>query len=337
MRPFINWAGSREEDLDVLLPLVPKGIKTFVDPFVGDGALALAVDAPVYLLADTNEALVNAWKVVLEGGPRLRSILPGLARVWQNADSCFGEIRESLLELWCSVEEGLYPDYLKMMSAIVRIADRVQYDTLFPVRMSEPMEFKIELRRQIAQTLEEMPEGEDDESVATAFLTAFKEAVFNYLVEVYNKPESKYVLRAALLIFLMEYARGNRYVEDDGEFRPSYAGRKVNHRPMRERMDILMNPELLQRMRETKVYRQDLFRTLGYGVTRERGSFLFLDTLRASARSREATSQKRLAGFLRDGTKAHWMAVCRPGDVLDKAFPELRSVPLGDDIVLMNY
>lgn len=337
MRPFINWAGSREEDLDVLLPLVPKGIKAFVDPFVGDGALALAVDAPAYLLADTNDALVNAWKVVLESGPRLRSILPGLAGVWQKADSCFAEIRESLLKLWCSVEEGMYPDYLKLMGAAVRIADRVQYDALFPARMTDPVEFKVELRRQIARTLEEMPEGEDDESVATAFLTAFKEAVFNYLVEVYNKPESKYVVRAALLIILMEFARGNRYVEDDGEFRPTYGGRKVNRRQLRERVDTVLNPDLLKRMWEVKVYRQELFRTLGYGVTRERGSFLFLDMARVSAKSRTTDSQKRLSVFLRDVSEASWMAICRPGDVLHKAFPELRSVPLGDEIVLMNY
>lgn len=333
MRPFINWAGSREKDLGVLVPLVPEGIKTFVDPFVGDGALFLAVKAKSYVLAANNEALIGAWRAVQEGGPRLRGLLPELADVWERADGQFEAISKALLELKGRVDMGLYADYPARAKAVVRIADLVPFGELFPTRPTEALEFCTELRYRLVQALDRMDAGTDEKTAETVFYTAFKEAVFHYLVELYNKPASKFVLRSALLIFLMEFAKGDRYMEVGGEFRPEYGGRKVNRRDIRDRIGTVLDPALARKMEVTKLYRQDLFRTLGYEATRERDSFLFLDLPEGCPRA----FLKRTAAFLKGRTEARWMVICRPEDGLAESPGGMRCVPLGDELVVMNY
>lgn len=78
MTPFINWAGSRVKDLRVIHPLIPKDIETFIDPFVGDGACFLEVEAKNYVLADKNQDLMDCWRTVQTSGPRFRALLAEL-------------------------------------------------------------------------------------------------------------------------------------------------------------------------------------------------------------------------------------------------------------------
>ena len=322
MRPFINWANSREKDLGAILPLIPKDIDTFVDPFVGDGACYLAVEARNYALADRNQELINAYRAVQTGGPRLRSLLPELARIWNGCDTTFEGIRSGLLELKHSVDSGLFSDYLSLTKAVGRITDKVSFEELFPTPFTEPFEFQTELRHQMILALESMGEETEDESAALSFYTAFKAAVFQYFAEVFNKPESKNTLRAALLVFLMEYARADKYVEDAGQFRPEYAGRKANQRSISDRIDTILSPTLGQKMEVTRTYCQDIFRTLGFPFSKEAGNFMFLDIPSVSPKTLSKAGRKRLAEYLQSGTKVRWMLICPMEDMILGYLPD---------------
>ena len=339
MRPFINWAGSREKDLGVILPLIPNDIGTFVDPFVGDGACFLAAEAKSYALADKNLDLISAWRAVQSGGPRIKTLLPELMNIWREADNQFAEIQNALVELKHSVDDGLFGDYCKKMQAIIRIVDKIPYEELFPTQLSDPFEFTIELRHQAVNALEGMEDGLDDETIANAFYTAFKAAVFQYLVEVYNKPESKNLQKASLLIFLMEYARAGKFVVDAKEFRPEYGGARLNRRTIADRMDTIMSPAFAKKMEDTKVYNLELFRLLGYPFPKEEDSFLFMDVPTASPRTLSKSGHLRLAEFLASGTKARWMVIIPRDDVMREPLMKLHPsvVPFGKEVILMNY
>lgn len=341
MTPFINWAGSRVKDLRAICPLIPEDIETFVDPFVGDGAVFLESQANSYVLADKNQDLMDCWRTVQNSGPRFRGLLSELRSVWRNANEAFDKIRDGMIELKNSVDSGLFADYQAKVNAVIRVADKVRYGDVFDMAFTEPLEFQIELRHQLVTALERMEPFTDEDVAEVAFFTAFKAAVFKYLVEVYNKPESKTALRSALLIFLMEFAWNGRFVADGNEFRPEYGGRSANNRSMIAREYAAINGELVGKLEKTRFFCQDIFRSFGFAFSKEADSFLFLDIPSKSARDFSQTGRKRFAEFLRGGTDARWMVICPADDslagLLDQNGAVKESVPHGKELILMNY
>ncbi|MCA9546284.1 MAG: Dam family site-specific DNA-(adenine-N6)-methyltransferase [Myxococcales bacterium] len=76
-RPFLKWAGGKRSLLGEILPRLPDAIDTYVEPFLGGGAVFLALarehldpESPRRIgravLADRNPELVNVWTRIKE-------------------------------------------------------------------------------------------------------------------------------------------------------------------------------------------------------------------------------------------------------------------------------
>lgn len=67
-RPFLKWAGGKQQLIDALLPHMPSEFGTFHEPFVGAGAVffALARTSRLHgaVLSDTNTRLLATWRAV---------------------------------------------------------------------------------------------------------------------------------------------------------------------------------------------------------------------------------------------------------------------------------
>lgn len=77
-KPFIRWAGGKSKLLPRILPHVPERIASYHEPFLGGGAVFLAVEPRVEgrsNLADLNRHLVNAWIAMRDKQDALRSLL----------------------------------------------------------------------------------------------------------------------------------------------------------------------------------------------------------------------------------------------------------------------
>lgn len=77
LRPFLRWAGSKRLLLNHLLPLVPKKMGTYFEPFLGGGSLFLAVRPSRAELGDSLEPLVLTWN-------RIRDDLEGVLAHLEN-------------------------------------------------------------------------------------------------------------------------------------------------------------------------------------------------------------------------------------------------------------
>lgn len=64
MKTFIRWMGNKSKYLKSLTPHVPQSYDTYVEPFVGSGALFLYLKPPKWIINDTNTDLINLWKLV---------------------------------------------------------------------------------------------------------------------------------------------------------------------------------------------------------------------------------------------------------------------------------
>lgn len=94
-RPFLRWAGGKTRLLRHLLPHFPERFESFYEPFLGGGAVFLAVGhraANRHTLADLNEELINAWLMVRD---RSLELLAAMVRYEGNTtEAAYYEVRD---------------------------------------------------------------------------------------------------------------------------------------------------------------------------------------------------------------------------------------------------
>lgn len=73
--PFLKWVGGKTQLLPALLDYVPAHFNTYIEPFVGGGALFFALQPAKAVLADSNQELINCYTVVRDRVEELIAIL----------------------------------------------------------------------------------------------------------------------------------------------------------------------------------------------------------------------------------------------------------------------
>lgn len=85
MRPFLKWAGGKQQLLRQLTPLLPPSFAGYAEPFVGSGALFFHLRSAGRLhgrvtLADSNPDLINSYRVIRDHIEELIELLAGHGR-----------------------------------------------------------------------------------------------------------------------------------------------------------------------------------------------------------------------------------------------------------------
>ena len=64
--PFLKWVGGKRQLLLPLIECIPKNFNRFYEPFVGAGAVLLSLQPARAVINDSNEELINVYKVIKE-------------------------------------------------------------------------------------------------------------------------------------------------------------------------------------------------------------------------------------------------------------------------------
>lgn len=92
MKPFLKWAGGKNQLLKEIDKYKPKQFNTFYEPFVGAGSVFMHLKNEKTRINDLNSELINTYKVVKDHLPHLLEKL----RIHENKNSreYFYELRE---------------------------------------------------------------------------------------------------------------------------------------------------------------------------------------------------------------------------------------------------
>jgi DNA adenine methylase len=66
LKTFIKWPGNKSKHLRHILPYIPDDYNTYIEPFIGSGALFLNLQPKKWIINDLNKDLIEAWKYVKE-------------------------------------------------------------------------------------------------------------------------------------------------------------------------------------------------------------------------------------------------------------------------------
>ncbi len=91
-KPFLKWAGGKFKIIDKILAELPTG-KRLIEPFVGSGAVFLNAPFDKFLLADTNEDLVNLFTFIQQEGQAFADYASTLFIPENNQAEVFYELR----------------------------------------------------------------------------------------------------------------------------------------------------------------------------------------------------------------------------------------------------
>lgn len=80
LRPVVKWAGGKRGLLDRILPLIPDDVGAYCEPFVGGGAVWLAVRPDAPIVNDMNTDLIALYWAL--GARTTREAMLDLLRSW---------------------------------------------------------------------------------------------------------------------------------------------------------------------------------------------------------------------------------------------------------------
>lgn len=89
--PILKWVGGKRQLLSEILPLIPNNYSTYVEPFVGGGAVVFELQPKKAIINDLNAELINVYKVVRDHPEELIKELEIHAQ--NNSSDYFYEIR----------------------------------------------------------------------------------------------------------------------------------------------------------------------------------------------------------------------------------------------------
>lgn len=88
--PVLKWVGGKRQLLDTLMPLIPKGCKTYCEPFLGGGALFFKLQPQTAFVNDVNADLMDVYEVIRDNVAELIQTL----ETHENTSAHFYEVRD---------------------------------------------------------------------------------------------------------------------------------------------------------------------------------------------------------------------------------------------------
>jgi len=64
MKTFFKWQGNKSKHLKYILPELPSQYNTYIEPFIGSGALFLHLDPEKWIMNDLNQDNISMWELV---------------------------------------------------------------------------------------------------------------------------------------------------------------------------------------------------------------------------------------------------------------------------------
>lgn len=91
LSPVVKWVGGKRQLLDDIIPLLPDHFSTYVEPFVGGGALLFEIQPKKAIVNDLNHELINLYKVIKDNPNELLLLLE--KHELNNSEEYFYQIR----------------------------------------------------------------------------------------------------------------------------------------------------------------------------------------------------------------------------------------------------
>ncbi|MCL2048575.1 MAG: DNA adenine methylase [Defluviitaleaceae bacterium] len=307
LKPILKYPGGKARELKHILPIIPRTVNRFFEPFVGGGAAYFSFDnAKQYFINDASKELISAYRAVKTQDIDFFDTLTALNEDWkllatlEHSSVGFAVASLSIVKKYGL--EAFFIDYLLKM---------------------------YKQKRAYIQKQESLGNVITAENELSIFETAVKSSYYAAVRKIYNQNRKLGDLQAnaAFYFFVRELCYSSMFrFSANGDFNVPYGGMSYNSKSFDEKLKYLRCAPLLSRLENTDIYDTD-FQEFVEMFRLRKDDFLFLDppydTEFSTYDENEfgKKDQARLADCLRS-LQAKWLLVIKDTDFIRGLYPQ---------------
>lgn len=288
MSSLIKWAGGKEHELKHILPLLPATFQRYYEPFVGGGAMFLAVEASAKLINDRSDELTRFYLMVARQDPQFLQTLDTLLQAWQALSDLADAHADELVAAYLAFarQHGEHARLQEQLQAF--LARHQPLLRSLVASLCEPAweHFLCELQRNLEHKTKRMRRLEQQkwllptQDVLANLECALKSAFYMHLRYLSNHQE-RYAIEANVGAAIFYFVRENAYASmfrynKSGEFNVPYGGISYNRKDLARKVAALRSPDLQAHLGGTVIENLD-FADFLQRHPPGRDDFLFVD------------------------------------------------------------
>lgn len=326
LQPIVKWPGGKEKELKYILPNMPV-FNRYFEPFVGGGAVFMAVEASEYHINDFSSELIALYNNIAKSDKDFFHYTEMIDKSWENAVLFFSD-NQVLIDTYIKYRnDEISKEDIK--SFVHQFCKEKKEDILHIIGeeySSLPCVLIKEMEKNLFRKMSRMRELEFKKYILPYndlldnIETAIKSAVYMNYRHMYNDnsiAENNKALHCALFFFMRNYAYSGMFrYSSKGVFNVPYGGIAYNSKLMAKKLSYYQSESLLNHFGKAHIYNLD-FEAFLKEVQPNENDFVFLDPPYDSEFSTYAQNvftkadQERLANFMINECKAKWMMVIK--------------------------
>lgn len=107
LKTFIKWIGNKSKHLKHILPHIPKDYNTYIEPFVGSGAMFLKLQPDNWIINDINKDIINVWNNIKDNPEYIIEVFKEYGKIFKPMNN---------------------KDKLKYCRMLIKILEDMEYD-----------------------------------------------------------------------------------------------------------------------------------------------------------------------------------------------------------------
>ena len=317
LKPLFKYPGGKSSEIKYLNKLLPH-FDTYIEPFLGGGAVFWATKAKKWIINDCSKELVLVYKYSQQQDVLFLECIKDIGEIWQKKNSYMLDVVELLPtddDKECyEISKKISRELLNSVSVLPK--DEKQLTAY----LLQGVERKKKTLTKIAKTVEISNWNENA-------LGAIGTGIYTYIRHLYNKTDMEEApqLKVALYLFLREYAYSSMFrYNANGKFNVPFGGNSYAKKDFLYRVKQITDNAVINKLQQTSILQGDFTNAF----IDEDSAFMFLDPPYDSEFSTyslqvfDAKEQIRLRDELRKIKKTKWLMVVKSTDFIEELYEQ---------------
>ena len=314
LKPLFKYPGGKSSEYKHLRELFPK-FNTYVEPFLGGGAVYWAIDAENWIINDFSQELISIYKYTKTQDELFLTYLKDIGILWRNKENYIKIIMSLLLNREETSGDILFNISCKLLDSANKLPKHYH-------QLSDYFSESVLRKRKSLAKIAKKEEIKNWEENALSILGA---GIYMYLRNLYNQTnfDKRPQLKSVLYLFIREYAYSSMFrYNSEGLFNVPFGGNSYAKKDFLQRYNQITNSEVVDKLKKTTVLQGDF----SDAFIDQQDAFMFLDPPYDSDFSTynlhefDSQEQIRLRDELSKIKKTKWLMVVKSTDFIEELY-----------------
>ncbi|TPR45491.1 DNA adenine methylase [Apilactobacillus micheneri] len=355
LEPLLKYPGGKSQELRYILPLLPRNIDNYYEPFVGAGSVYLSIDKILggYYINDKSRDLYNLYLSIRNQDSSFFKMLNNMDKSWQNLIFSYNNMINDLISIFdelikndvsideCKKELSKY--VIKNSDVFIKLISYCNYCIEVYIKdLTKSLTRKINfLKKKYSKSI-----GICHQDKYQIIETAIRSSIYTYNRYLYNNGDKFYFTigeKAALYLNVREYCYSSMFrYNKEHKFNVPYGGMSYNDKFLKNRIKYYKNNYLIKKLSKTKISCNDFYNFMNNHYLNE-NDFVFLDPPYDTEFSTydqntfDKKDQIRLSNYLIYECKAKWMMIIKNTNFISSLYPKGEYTANNDKIYVSSF